>query len=126
MSEFQEMIREAFLGEEAFEPAPGEDALRESIAKFHRRDRTLRIMAWLMVSAMSAVAIWGVWGFFGGAEEAGQKELILYATAFLWGSTGISFGKMFLFTQQESLRVKLEIKRMHLALLRGTGEGRAE
>ena len=64
MNQFQEMLKEAFMGEEPFDASPGRAALEASIRKFEQRDRTLRYMIWFAVIFMSAVCGWAAWSFF--------------------------------------------------------------
>ena len=116
MNQFQEMLKEAFMGEEPFDPSPGREALEASIAKFEGRDRTLRIMLWFNVALMTGVCVWAVRGFFL-ADEGATRDLVLYATVFLFGSQAIGWAKMFLFTTQQSLSLRKELKRAQLTLL---------
>lgn len=116
MSEFTEMIKEAFLGEEPYDPSPGRAELEASIRRFEARDRTLRFMMWFAVTFMTVVCVWAAWSFFAAAPETSTKKLILYAVLFLWGSEGIGWSKMFLFSTQKSLGVMKELKRVQLML----------
>ena len=116
MNEFTEMIREAFLGEEAYDPTPGREALEESIRRFESRDRVVRLLSWFMVTAMSVVMFWAAWRFWK-TDAQSSKALVGYATLVLAASGGVGFGKMFLFNVQSDLKVMKEIKRTQLMLL---------
>ncbi len=111
MNEFTEMIKEAFVGDEPFDPSPGREALQASVDKFERRDRVVRFMSWFAVAFMGAVAFWAGWSFW---KSESTKMLILYATIFLWAMIGIGWAKMFLFQMQSSIALMKEIKRSQL------------
>jgi hypothetical protein len=117
MSEFHEMIKEAFVGEEPWDPTPGREALEAAIAKFERRDRALRWMSWLSVAFMGAVCVAAAWGFLAADEGASTKRLILYATLFLFAGQGVGWSKMFLFTTQQSFSIQKELRRARIAWL---------
>ena len=69
MNEFTEMIKEAFVGAEPYDPSPGREALRASILKFERRDRVVRLLSWFMVTFMSVVAFWAAWSFWAAGPD---------------------------------------------------------
>ena len=117
MNQFSEMIKEAFMGEEPYDPSPGRVALEEAIKKFESRDRVVRFMAWFAVAFMSAVMFWSIWMLWKADSETETKMLIVYAVVFLWSSAGVGFGKMFLFSLQSNLSIMKELKRVQLALL---------
>lgn len=116
MNQFQEMLKEAFMGEEPFDASPGRAALEASIRKFEQRDRTLRYMIWFAVIFMSAVCGWAAWSFFS-SDDASAKSLILYATLFLFASQAIGWAKMFLFSTQQSFSLQKELRRAQLTWL---------
>jgi hypothetical protein len=117
MSEFSEMIREAFVGEEPYDPSPGRAALEASIRKYERRHRTVRLLSWFMVTAMSVLFFFAGWKFLSAGEDASTKELVLWATLFLWGNAGVAFGKMYLFTTLSDIGLMKELKRTQLMLV---------
>ncbi len=125
MNEFKEMLKEAFVGEEPYDPSPGREALLASLRKLEGRDRTLRWMMWFAVTFMMAVAVWAGWSFFQ-AEESDVRELVLYATLFAFACQGIGWAKMFLFTTQKDLSVLKELKRVQMMMLQHqpSGSGR--
>ena len=114
MNEFKEMIKEAFLGEEPYDPSSGQEDLQAAIRSYESRDRTLRLMMWFAATFMSVVAAWAAWSFFATGPETSTKKLILYATAFLFASQGVGWAKMFLFSAQKDLSVLKELKRIQL------------
>lgn len=121
MNEFKALLREAFLGEEPFDPAPGRAALLASARSLEDRERVLRRLMWLAVTLMTAVAAWGAWSFFTAGDGASVKRLVLAATAFLFGVQGVGTLKMSLFSLQKDLSVLKELKRVQLMLLERAG-----
>ena len=114
MNEFKQMIKEAFVGEEAYDPAQGREALVDSIRRFESRDRTLRWMMWFAVTFMTVLSVWAAWQFWASDPDASAKSLILYAVIFLWGCQGIGWAKMFLFSSQLGFSLMKELKRLRL------------
>lgn len=122
MSEFTEIIKEAFLGEEPFDPSPGRAKLEESIRSFESRERTLRYLLWFAVLFMTAVSVASAWAFLASGPDTSTKELILYAALFLFAGQSIGWSKMFLFSTQKTLGVMKELKRVQLMLVRDDAE----
>lgn len=116
MSEFTEIIKEAFLGEEPYDPRPGRAQLEESIRKFEARERTLRYLLWFAVTFMTAVSIGSAWAFLTSEPDTSTKRLILYGVLFLFACQSIGWSKMFLFSSQKALSVMKELKRIQLML----------
>ena len=58
MNEFAEMLKEAFVGEEPFDPRPGREAIQASIRKYDARMKTVRYMAIFAVTFMSVVCVY--------------------------------------------------------------------
>ena len=116
MSEFSEMLKEAFVGEEPFDPQPGREALDASVKKFDRRMRTVQVMVWLAVTFMGVVCVWSAVAFFR-ARDDGGSALVLYAVVFLWAQAGIGFLKMWLIVMQNHIRTMKELKRVQMMLL---------
>ena len=73
VNEFSEMLKEAFVGEEPFDPQPARAALQGSIDKFDRRMRTVRHMAWFGVTFMGAVMVFAAVMFFRAPETASAR-----------------------------------------------------
>lgn len=57
MTEFNEILKEAFAGLDPYDPSPARADLEASLAKFARRDRTLRLMLWFAVVFMGVVSV---------------------------------------------------------------------
>ena len=119
MNEFKEMIKEAFLGEEPYDPSPGRAAIEESIHKFERRDRTMRFLMWFVVAFWGLIGTWAAWSFWHADSATSTKMLLLYTAAFLFAAQAIGWAKMFLFSIQKDLSVLKELKRVQLTLLDG-------
>lgn len=117
MNDFQDMIKEAFVGEEPYRGGQDSTELRASIRKFEVQDRLLRIGLWGSVLAMSALCYWSGLRFWQAPQDASPKQLILYATLFLVSIQCIGWTKMFLFNNQKSFSILKELKRVQLLLL---------
>ena len=117
MNEFKEILKEAFVGEEPYDPSPDRGRLQAAIRAFEARDRILRWMLWFAVTFMSVVAVWAAWSFASADAETSTKSLVLYATAFLFASTCVGYAKLMLFTAQRGFSIMKELKRTQLTLL---------
>tara|TARA_R110002126_G_scaffold4409_19_gene23236 strand:+ start:6806 stop:7174 length:369 start_codon:yes stop_codon:yes gene_type:complete len=120
MNEFQSMLREAFLGEEPFDPKPGHVDLEAAIQRFDKRERVLRCLMWLGVTLMTGVCVWSAWRFLRADEAASTKSLILYATVFLFGAQAVGTSKFFLFTSQQSFSLQKALLRAQLTWRNGS------
>ena len=121
MNEIREFLAEAFLGEEAYDPSPGREAMERALRDFDAQERLLRRLMWFAVLCMSGLAAWAAWSFARGGSEASTRSLVLHATLFLAAVQGVGWSKMFLFTTQKNLQVLKELKRLQLTLLRREG-----
>lgn len=117
MNEFQSMLKEAFAGEEPYDLYPGRDELERALRGFERRERTLRWMLWFAVAFMSAVSVLSVWRFWIAEPGSDPKNMILWATLFLFASNGIGWSKLFLFQSQQHWSAMKDLKRLHLEIL---------
>ncbi len=124
MSEFKDMVMEAFLGEEPYEPQQGRAELGESVRRFERRDKTARVMAWLAMTFGSALTVLGAWGLWSADETTGPKMLVVYGVCVLFGSTQIAFMKQWLFRVRDHLSMMKEIKGTQMMLLDLLGNAR--
>ena len=122
MNEFKEMLKEAFLGEQPYDPTPGREVLLSSLRQLEARERTLRWMLWFAVGFMSLVAFGAGWFFWKATEDTSVKDLILLATSFLFACQAIGWAKMFLFTTQKDLSVLKELKRVQMMLHERKGD----
>jgi len=121
VGEFGEMLKEAFVGEERFDPRPGREMLERSIDKFDRRMRTVRHMAWIGVLFPGAVMIAAAVQFFRAPEDASTKMLLLWAVLFLWGNMAVGMIKFWLAMMNNDIGLRKELKRTQLMVLEGSG-----
>jgi hypothetical protein len=117
MSEFAEILKEAFVGEAPFDPHPGEEVLRASIDKFDRRLRTVRFMTWFAVGFMGAAMALAVVMFLRAPPDASAKVLTAWAGLFLWAMAGIGFAKHWFAMMQNDIGLRKELKRTQLMIL---------
>ena len=121
MKEFGEMLKEAFVGEEPFDPRPERSALEGSIAKFDRRMRTVRHMAWFAVSFMGAVMIFAAAQFFRAPEGASAKTIALWVSLFFFASMTVGMAKFWFAMMHNDIALRKELKRTQLMVLEGSG-----
>ena len=118
MSDFGNLIKEAFVDAEPFDPDPGSEALRASVDRFTRRMRTVRWMAWAVAAPlMVAVMIWSLISVLGASEETSTTTLFFYGMLFVWSSTNIGFIKGWFAMMQNHIVVMKELKRVQLMLV---------
>jgi len=117
MSEFGDILKEAMLGDEPFREAPGREALEDSVKKFERRIKTIRFMAVFAVCFMTLVMLGGLIPLLRATDGTSGKSLALYVILFLFGSMGISFGKLWFAMMLNHITVIKELKVIQLRLL---------
>ncbi len=122
MSDFRNLIKEAFVDAEPFDPSPGREALQSSVDKFNRRMRTVRWMSWAVsVPFMTVVMIWALISLLQAPEDTSTSTLILYGVFFVWASTGVGFVKGWFAMTQNHILVMKELKRTQLMMLERSG-----
>lgn len=122
MSEFGEMIREAFLGLESFDALPGKAELERAIAKLDRRERTVRWMAWGAVAFMTALVV-GVLVSWFRADGHGVESAATHVALFLFAMSGIGMMKLWLIVMQSHFTTLQELKRTQLLTLERAAAG---
>lgn len=124
MSEFSEMMKEAFLGLERFESLPGKADLEQSIVKFDRRERLLRRLAWFSVTFQGLVMAAVLVSWFRTGDETSVRVLLAHLALFLVSMTGIGMMKLWLMVMQYHFTALKEQKRTQMMLLeRSEGRG---
>ena len=117
MSEFKDLVTEALLGDEPYEPDRGRAELEQSVRRFERRERTFRHMAWFAILFGGAVLWYGVWGLWHADEATSLKLLFVHALLIFAGGTQIAFMKQWLFRVQDHLSMMKEIKATQLLMI---------
>jgi len=117
MNDFQEMIREAFVGEEPYVPGQDRAMIQASIRKFEGQDRMVRWLLWFSVLLMTGIFIWSTLRFYAAEPDATPKQLILDAILILSSMQCIGWAKMFIFSNQKNVSILKELKRTQLMLL---------
>lgn len=117
MSEFTEMIKEAFVGEEPFDARPGRDVLQASIRKLETRMRTVRFMTWFAVAFFSVVWIYCLVWLLRAPDTATTRQLVIYGVLMVWGFSGVGFGKFWFAMMHNDIGLRKEIKRTQLMML---------
>lgn len=116
MSEFKELLKEAFAGAEPFDEHPGQDDLRQAVSRFEQRDLIVRILGWTAVTLATAAVVWSVYAFFTAPDDASARTLLVPAVVFIWGMSAIGWMKGFIFIMQNHLASMKELKRIQLLL----------
>ena len=117
MSEFGDLLREALVGDEEFDPSPGREALEAAVVGYERRLRTIRFMAMFAVLFMGAVSAVSLVFLLRAPEGTGLRTLLIYALGFFFGMSGIGMSKLWFAMMMNQSAVLKEIKRVQLALL---------
>ena len=117
MSEFSELLKEAFAGAEPFDAHPGREDLDAAVARFERRDRTVRGLAWTAVALLTVPVVWAVHGLAVAAPDAAPKGLVVKAVVLICGMSAIGFMKAFLYDMRNHLDQMKELKRVQMLLL---------
>ncbi|MFT5286684.1 MAG: hypothetical protein ACI8TQ_002855 [Planctomycetota bacterium] len=117
MSDFQDILREALMGEETYDENQGQAELRASIQKFDSQERIMRTLLWSSVVLMTVLCFWSAWSFIESPEDVSTKYLIMLATLFLFSVQSIGWSKMFIYSNQKSVSTLKELKRVQLLLM---------
>ena len=117
MSEFSEMMKEAFLGLEKFDSLPGKADLQKSIDKFDRRERTLRRLAWTAVTFMTALLVGVLVSWLRAGDDTTVRVQIAHLALFLFALTSIGMMKLWLIIMQYHFTGLKEMKRTQSMLL---------
>jgi small-conductance mechanosensitive channel len=123
MNEFGNMIKEAFLGLEAFDALPGKAEIQKSIEAFDRRERTMRVLTWVSVFLMAALLIGVVVSWFQAGADASTKELLTHLALFTFSLTGIGLMKIWFFVMQFQIATLRELKRTQMMVLESNAPG---
>lgn len=123
MNEFGELLKEAFAGAERFDAHPGREDLERAVAKFERRDRVVRILAWTAVTLAMVPMVWAVYGLAVAGPDTSAKLLVIQGIVALAALQAIGQMKMFLFATRNHLDQMKELKRVQMLLLEGAGQG---
>ncbi len=117
MSEFTDLLKEAFTGDEPFDPDQGREATLEAIDSIERRMRLVRWMVWFSVSLMFALTIWMVVLLLGAPAEVATNRRLFYLALLVLGMQGTWVGKNWFYNMQNHSRVMRELKRTQLMVL---------
>ena len=117
MSEFGDMLKEALVGDEPFRAAPERDALEESVKKFEKRIKAIRFMAFFAVTFMTLVVLAGLIPLLQADDDTSGPSLALYVILILFGSMGISFGKLWFAMMVNHIAIIKELKVVQLRVL---------
>jgi hypothetical protein len=121
MSEFAQILKEAFVGDEPFRPETDRATAEASVRKFENRMRTFRRMTTLLVGGMFIVLVYCVVGFLRLPVDANVKTQLTYVGAFIWAGSGITIGKLWFAMMHNHVAVMKEMKRIELMMLEKRG-----
>ncbi len=117
MNEFAEMLKEAFVGEEPFDPRPGREALQASIRKYDARMKTVRYMAIFAVSFMSVVGVYCFIWLLRAPDETSTRLLLIDAIVFGWALGAVGFSKLWFAMMHNDIGLRKELKRVQMMML---------
>jgi uncharacterized protein DUF6768 len=117
MSEFSELLKEAFFSDESFDASPGREALLQAVRGYDRRMRLVRFMVWFTVLFFGGVTIACVVALWGDTTATPTRGDLFLVALGLWGILGVGFAKFWFQDMLNHNRVMKELKRTQLALL---------
>ena len=116
MSEFGDLLKEALTGADTIPSERNDQALHAAVEKFDRRNRTVRWMATIAVTFMTAISVWAAVALWQASPETESvKALIVYGVLFLFGMSGVGMSKMWFAMMLDHIAVMKELKRMQLS-----------
>jgi len=116
MSEFQDMLKEALIGDEPFQEHQNEAHLQEAVKRYDRRMKTVRFMTWFPVGFMTVLVVGCLWRF-AVTDPSEVKELLVYALLFVFAMTAIGWSKLFLMMMHNHVESQKELVRVQMLLL---------
>jgi hypothetical protein len=118
MKEFGDMLREALVGEEPYQPDPGREALERSVRKFEARAKTVRFLTWFTVTLATIVFVVGLVLLLRADESTSGRSLALYAVLTVGGFSLVGVSKMwFMGIMQNHIQVMRELKVTQMSVL---------
>ncbi len=117
MTEFGELLKEALVGEEPMDMHPARDVLEQSVRKFDKRMRAVRLMAVFAVGFMGIVSIVVGVMVYRAPQDVSPKTLFMYGGVFFIAFSAIGFCKMWFAMMHNDIGLRKEIKRMEVLLL---------
>lgn len=121
MNEFAKMLKEAFVGEEPFDPRPGREALQASIRKYDARMKTVRYMAIFAVTVMGVVAVYCFVWLLRAPDDTSTRLLIIYALVFGWALGAVGFAKAWFAMMHNDIGLRKELRRVQMMMLAKEG-----
>ncbi len=125
MSEFGDLLREAFAGAERFDAHPGRADLERAVSKFEARDRTVRVLVWSVVTLATVPAAWAAYGLFAADDGTSTRMLVIQGVVLLFAMQSIAFMKAYLAEMRNHLDQMKELKRVQMLLLEESGRAAA-
>ncbi len=110
MSEFGDMLREAFIGDEPYIANKGREELERSVKKFEARMRVVRWLTGVMLTFSTLAFIAGITLLVRTDDQTTTRELGVYTFLFAFGLVTIGFGKMWFSQMQNHIALMKEIK----------------
>lgn len=117
MSEFAEILKEAFVNDAPFDPDTDRASAEALLRKFENRMRTIRRMTTLLVGGMFLVLVYCLVGFLRLPADAAVKTQVTYLGAFIWAAGGITIGKLWFAMMHNHIATMKEMKRIELMML---------
>ncbi len=101
---------------DAFDAGLDETLRAEVVQSFSGRQRWLIVIVWIVTPLLFAISVWTAVRFFQ-ADQADFRSLLLYATLFIWSSTGVSFLKSWYYSRLDRNAIRREIRRLEMHLI---------
>jgi len=102
---------------DAFDMEREETMRAEVVRSFKGRQRWLLLVMWIGAVVIFAASVWSAVRFFQ-TDPAEVRDLLLFATVFLWGSMGIGMVKTMYSGRLDRNAIRRDIRRLELHLER--------
>jgi len=117
MSEFTDLLKEAFLRDEEFDLGPGRDAILSAVEGYERRMRLGRGMVWFSVTFFTALMVFAVVMLRGDPSGPSTRGDVFLVGLALFGMGGVGFSKFWFQHMLNPSKLLKEIKLTRLLVL---------
>ena len=101
--------------QDAFDMEREETLRAEVVESFRGRQRWLIVVVWITTPLIFGTSVWAAVRFFQ-TDHGHVRDLLLFATVFLWASVGVAFMKTWYYGRLDRNAIRREIRRLELQL----------
>ncbi len=100
---------------DAFDKEREQTLRAEVVESFQGRQRWLVLVVWIAAPVIFGVSVWAAVRFFQ-TDHADVRNLVLFATIFMWASVGVGLLKSWYYSRLDRNAILRELKRLELRL----------